>query len=239
MIEAHLQKLRARDDISEAEEQEIRSLVSEVIEVEQDSTVIRHGQDLKHSMLLLSGWLARAKDLPNGQRQIAQLHVAGDFADLHGFTLKRLDHDIIAISRCRIAIVPHDRLRDLTERFPHLTRVYWLMTNIDAAIQREWTLSLGKRSALERMAELFCEMDVRLGLVGLSIHNSYAFPLTQAELGECLGMTAVHVNRTLQALRRSGLVDLHGRQLTIHDVSGLKALAEFDPSYLYLDKRPR
>lgn len=239
MIEAHLMKLRARDDISAEEEQAIRGLVSQVIEVPEDRTVIRRGDELEHSLLLLSGWLARAKDMPNGQRQMAELHVAGDFADLHSFTLKRLDHDVIALTRCRIGMVPHQRLKDITERFPHLTRVFWLMTNIDAAIQREWTLSLGSRPAIARMAHLFCELNVRLGIAGLAQNDSYDFPLTQVELGECLGLTSVHVNRTLQELRRRGLLTLENRQVTLHDLEALKQVAEFDGLYLYVEKQPR
>ena len=239
MIDVHLKKLRARDDISAEEEQAIRGLISQVIEIPPDRTFIRHGEELHQSVLLLDGWLARAKDLPSGQRQIAELHVAGDFTDLHGFTLKRLDHDVISITRCRVALAPHDRLVQMTERFPHLTRVYWFSTNLDAAIHREWTLSLGRRSALSRMAHLFCELNVRLGIVGQSDNDSYEFPLTQLEFGECLGLTAVHVNRTLQELRRMGLVELQNRRLTILDLKGLKGVAEFDPAYLYLEKRPR
>ncbi len=99
--------------------------------------------------------------------------------------------------------VPHERLKEITERFPHLTRLYWLMTNLDAAIHREWTLSLGRRSAIARMAHLICELNLRLGIAGVTSDNSYEFPLTQVELGECLGLTAVHVNRTLQELSES------------------------------------
>lgn len=197
------------------------------------------GEELQHSLLLLSGWLARAKDLPTGQRQLAELHVAGDFADLHGFTLKRLDHDVISITRCRIATVPHQRLTELTERFPHLTRVYWLMTNMDASIQREWTLSLGQRAAISRMAQLFCELNVRLEVAGLATNNCYDLPLTQVELGECLGLTSVHVNRTLQELRRQELIEFQSGRLVIRDLDALKSVAQFDPAYLYLDKRPR
>jgi CRP-like cAMP-binding protein len=239
MIEVHLKKLRARDTISAEEEQAVRGLVAEVIEVQQDRTIVRHGEQLNQSMLLLSGWLARAKDLPSGQRQIAELHVAGDFADLHGFTLKRLDHDVISMTRCRIALVPHDRLKELTDKQPHLARVYWAMTNIDAAIQREWTLSLGRRSAIARMAHLLCELNVRLGIVGLSDNNSFDFPLTQVEFGECLGLTSVHVNRTLQELRRRELIEIQSRRVRIFDFEALKGVAEFDPAYLYVEKQPR
>jgi CRP-like cAMP-binding protein len=236
MIESHLKKLRARDRISPEEEQVVRGLVAQVTEVKADQTVIRHGEELQHSLLLLSGWLSRAMDLPTGQRQIAELHVPGDFADLHSFTLKRLDHDVVALTRCRLGVVPHQRLTEVTERFPHLTRMFWLMTNIDAAIQREWTLSLGQRDAISRMAHLLCELNVRLGVVGLSENNSYDFPLTQVELGESLGLTSVHVNRTLQELRRRRLIDVENRRVVIHDLEGLKSVAQFDPSYLYVEK---
>lgn len=239
MIEAHLKKLRRRDDISDEEEAAIRGAVADVREYRADTTIIRRGDLLSESTLLVDGWLARTKDLADGQRQVSELHVAGDFADLHSFTLKRLDHNVIALTRCRIAVVPHDRLLDMTQRFPHLTRVYWFSTNLDAAMYREWTVSLGRRSALARMAHLFCELLVRLDIVGLTDANSYDFPLTQQELSECLGLTAVHVNRTLQELRKRDLIEVAGRRATILDVPALEALAEFDPAYLYLERRPR
>jgi CRP-like cAMP-binding protein len=130
-------------------------------------------------------------------------------------------------------------LKEFTERFPRLARIYWLLTNIDASIQREWTLSLGRRTAIQRMAQLFCELNVRLSIAGLARNDSYDLPLTQAELAECLGLTSVHVNRTLQAMRRDRLIDLEGRRLTIHDLDALKRVAEFNGRYLYVEKRPR
>ena len=239
MIEKHLLKLRARDEVGPKEEEMIRGLVAGTVDVPADCVFIPAGRELKESTLLLDGWMARAKDLQSGQRQLAELQVAGDFVDLHGFVLKRLDHDIVTLSRCRVGIVPHDRLKELTERSPHLTRLYWFMTNLDAAIQREWTLSLGRRTAISRLAQLFCELRLRLRTVGLAQNDSYHFPLTQVEIGECLGLTSVHVNRTLQELRRRGLVELERRQVRILDLPALQSIAEFDDRYLYLDKRRR
>lgn len=237
MITVHLKKLRRRIEISSDEERAIRDAVAEVRRIPADVLVIRSGEELNSSLLLIDGWLARSKDLAGGERQVTQLHVAGDFADLHGFTLKRLDHDVTTLSDCRIAVVPHERIRELTERFPRLGRIYWFSTNMDAAIQRELALSLGQRSAISRMAHLFCELYVRLDVVGRTRESGYEFPLTQRELSECLGLTVVHANRTLQELRRRGLVELENRQLRIRDRRGLEGLAEFDPSYLYLDKQ--
>ncbi|GAA4721345.1 Crp/Fnr family transcriptional regulator [Sphingomonas lutea] len=237
-MEAHLRKLRMRDSVSAAEEDAIRELVSEVRTFSAHKTVIHEGVELNVSLLLLDGWLARAKDVKRGNRQILELHVPGDFADLHSFTLKALDHDVIALTPVRLGVVPHDRLTRLTERFPRLTRLYWLMTNVDASIQRELTLSLGSRSAMSRAAHLFCELFERLRVGGLADDDGYALPLTQAQLSECLGITPVHVNRTLQALRADGLITLEQRYLTIHDHARLREIGEFDPRYLYLRQKP-
>ena len=236
MITVHLKKLRQRTEISSDEERAIRDCVAEIRRVPADDLVVQSGQELASSLLLLDGWMARSKDLAGGERQVSELHVAGDFADLHAFTLKRLDHDLLALSDCRVAVFPHERIRELTEKFPRLGRIYWLITNIDAAIHRELALSLGQRSAISRMAHLFCELYERLNVVGRARNDGYAFPLTQRELSECLGLTVVHANRTLQELRRRGLVELGNRHLTIRDRRGLEGVAEFDPAYLYLDK---
>jgi len=239
VIDKHLMKLRARDEVSQEEEQAIRDAVSEIRDVPADRTFVRADEKLDHSTILLAGLMCRAKDLRNGERQISELHVAGDFADLHGYTLKRLDHNLLTLTACRVAIVPHENVEAITERFPHLARVYWFSTNLDAAIHREWELSLGRRDALSRTAALFCELRVKLEIVGLGDRSGYALSLTQTDLAECLGLTSVHINRTLKDLRERGLVEFRGGRVEIHDLDALEAVAEFDPTYLYLDKRPR
>ena len=236
MISVHLKKLKRRIEISSDEERALRSVVTETRRVGPDQVLIRSGQELNVSLLLIDGWLARSKDLPGGQRQVTQLHVAGDFADLHSFTLKCLDHDVMTLSDCIIGVAPHERIKDVTERFPRIARYYWFSTNVDAAITRELALSLGQRSAISRMAHLFCELHVRLDAVGHARDDGFDFPLTQRELSECLGLTVVHANRTLQELRRRGLIELGNQRLTIRDRRGLDGIAEFDPSYLYLDR---
>jgi CRP-like cAMP-binding protein len=239
MIEAHLRKLRVRDEISAEEEASIRGAISDVREVDADVAVVRHGTDLEECLLLLDGWMARTTEMASGHQQISELQFCGDFVDLHGLTLKRLDHNVMTLTPCRFAVVPHEKFRRLLERHPHLARVYWMMTNVDAAIHREWTVSLGRRPAPNRMAHLFCEILERLRIVGMTSDHSYDFPLTQQELGDCLGLTAVHVNRTLQGLRRQGLIEVEKGRATILDMPGLKALGEYEPDYLFLESRPR
>lgn len=236
MISAHIKKLRLRTDITAEEESAIRAAVADTRPMPPDEIFVRSGEELTSSTILLSGWMARSKDLPSGERQVTELHVPGDFVDLHGFSLKRLDHDVTTLSDCMVATVPHERLMEITTKFPHLARVYWFQTNVDGAIHREWALSLGQRSAISRMASLFCELYARLQVVGRTSGNGYDFPLTQRELSECLGLTVVHANRTLQELRRRGLVEVENRFVRIVNRSGLEGIAQFDPSYLYLER---
>lgn len=239
MIERHLTRLRARDDLDAAEEQAIRGSVTEYRQILAGKTFLRAGELLEHSTLLLDGFMGRYRDLSQGGRQISEIHVPGDFADLHSFTLKRLDHSIMALTACRVAIVPHSAIQALTQAHPRLARLYWFSTNLDAAIHREWEVTLGRRSAIAGLAALFCELHVRLGLVGLTEGPRYRLPLTQEEVGDCLGLTPVHVNRSLRELRERGLMIFRKDVVEILDHPGLIRIAEFDPNYLYIERMPR
>ena len=239
MIDSALLKLRQRDHIGPDEEQALRDATNEAQTAAARTTIIREGEILNSSTLLLDGIMCRYKDLRNGERQISALHVAGDFVDLHSFTLRKLDHNIMALTRCRFVTVAHSGLKRITENFPHLTRVFWFATNLDAAIHREWELSLGRRQAISKVAHLFCEMHVRLQIVGLASDDGYDLGLTQNDLAECVGLTPVHVNRTLKELRNGELVSFRSGRVTIHDPEGLKRIGEFDPAYLYLDHEER
>ncbi|HEV7661253.1 MAG TPA: Crp/Fnr family transcriptional regulator [Allosphingosinicella sp.] len=239
MIEKLLMKLALRDEISAEEEAALRDAVGTPREVPSDSTIIRAGQQLNESTLLLDGLMCRYKDLRSGARQISELHVAGDFVDLHSFSLKKLDHSIMTLTPCTIVTVPHDKLKSITERYSHLTRLLWFSTNLDAAIHREWVLSLGRRTAAQRTAHLFCELYVRLEIVGLTDGFTFGLDLTQLDLAECLGLTSVHVNRTLKALREEGLIEFRSGVVKIQDMQGLARVAEFSTDYLSLEKQPR
>jgi CRP-like cAMP-binding protein len=234
-----LLKLRARDILDAEEEAALRGSFSEIREIPAGKVVVRAGVALSECTLLFDGFICRYKDLADGQRQIMELHVPGDFVDLHSFLLKRLEHNVGSMTPVRVAIAPHDRLRAITEAHPHLARLLWFSTLLDAAIHREKILSIGRRSAVARIAHLLCELFVRLELVGLASGGGYALPLTQADLADASGLTSVHVNRMLKKLRDDGLVTFRSSQVTIHDFDRLQRVAEFDPAYLYLERRPR
>jgi CRP-like cAMP-binding protein len=237
-VETLLMKLRVRDEVGPVEEEALRNAVGEIRDLPADRTFIREGQELSVSTLLIDGLVCRYKDLRNAERQITALHISGDFVDLHSFSLKRLDHNIMTLTPCRVAFVPHARLIEITETLPHLTRLLWFSTNLDAAIQREWELSLGRRTAVAKAAHLFCELRVRLSLIGMADEQGYQLKLTQTELAECIGLTAVHVNRTLRELRERGLMEFRRGEVVIMDLPGLERLAEFRTNYLYLERRP-
>ncbi len=234
-----LLKLRVRDVVVPEEEAVLRASIGEIREHPAGRTIVRSGTTLSASTLLVEGIVCRYKDLADGQRQIMELHVAGDFVDLHGFLLKRLDHNIGTMTAVKIALVPHDALRGITETHPHLGRMLWFSTLLDAAIHREKILSIGRRSAVARIAHILCELMVRLRLVGLADDSGYALPLTQADLADVTGLTSVHVNRMLKKLRDEKMLTFRGGRVAIDDWEGLQRLAEFDPTYLHLERRPR
>lgn len=238
MLERHLARLRARHRVSAEEEAAIRALARSVRDVGAQETFVEAGRHLDVSILIIEGIVGRYREMRNGQRQITELHVPGDFADLHSFTLKRLDHNLVALTPGRIMAVPHAQIEQLMLTLPRLARLYWFSTNLDAAIHREWVTSMGCRDALARLAHLFCELHIRLRMVGLADEDRYTLNLTQSDLGNCVGLTSIHVNRTLRKLRELDLIAFRNGTVTFLDLAGARAIAEFDPSYLYLDPDP-
>ena len=142
---------------------------------------------------------------------------------------------VAALTPCTVATLPHARLREIMDRSPAIRDVFWWLTFVENAVSAEWTTGMARRSATERLEHLLCELLVRLEVVGLTEDNGYAFPLTQEEIGDALGASTVHVNRTLQELRARDLMSLEGRRLAVHDWEGLTALAGFSPDYLHIE----
>lgn len=198
--------------------------------------LLREGDRPRHVHLIVEGWACRYKTLPDGRRQILAFFVPGDLCDLNIYILKEMDHSIGAITRLKVADISREEMDELTLNHPRVTQALWWQELTNASIQREWTLNVGQRSAFERIAHLLVEQFLRLECVGLTNGLSCDFPLTQNDLADACGLTAVHVNRTLQELRRTGLVVLQGRTLTIPDLEALKNAALFNSNYLHLDR---
>jgi CRP-like cAMP-binding protein len=233
-----LKKLRRRDDVSEHEAGVLHDLFEPPQLVGVKTDMIREGSRPTTSTLLVEGFAARYKVLENGSRQFTAVHGPGDFVDLHSYLLKTMDHGVLAVTDCRIVKVQHADLQTLTRTEPHLSRLLWLLTLIDGAVHREWIVGRGRRSAVSAFAHLYCELCVQLDMVGLVQNRQFLLPFTQTDMADILGLSSVHVNRTLQFLRQEGYLS-HDGVVDIHDWDGLVAVAEFDPTYLYLNKEPR
>jgi CRP-like cAMP-binding protein len=209
---------------------------SNVREVTARRDLIREGERPRGVILILEGWACCYKQLPDGRRQITSFLVPGDFGDANIFILREMDCSVAAITPVRYAEIGPADFEQLTSEIPALARALWWHELVAVAIQREWTTNVGQRTALERIAHLLCEMFLKLRSVGLAPGDSCDWPLTQADLADATGLTSVHVNRTLQELRRAELIELGGRRLTIPDLEALKRVGMFNPNYLHLQR---
>ncbi|HXA35187.1 MAG TPA: Crp/Fnr family transcriptional regulator [Steroidobacteraceae bacterium] len=230
-----LRKLSNFTALSPKEVQAVEDCCKDLREVGPREDVISQGDRTGGVKLLLEGFACRYKNLEDGRRQIVAYFVPGDLCDLRVFILKRMDHSIGAIAPSTIATISPDDVLKLMHNYPTLTTALWWSTLVEEAIAREWIVNVGQRNALERTAHLFCELLYRYRAVGLNQGLSCTLPLTQVELAETLGLSSVHVNRTLQELRRQKLISLDGGTLTIQNLPALEELSLFDPEYLHLD----
>lgn len=213
----------------------LEGVVDKVETLSPRQTIARAGKPLFHSTLLIDGFMCRYIDDLNGLRQLVAVHVPGDFVDLHAYPLHKLDHDVATLTAATIATVSHTALDRIVADRPELTRKLWFSTLLDAAIHRAWLFRLGRLDAAGRVAHFLCETNARLQAVGLSDGRRFALGVTQADLSEICGLTSVHINRVIRALREDGLVSFRSSLVEIHDLARLKRRGEFDPAYLYLD----
>jgi CRP-like cAMP-binding protein len=205
-----------------------------VREVAARRDLIREGDRPQHIYLLLEGWASRYKTLPDGRRQTVAFFLPGDMFDTEVLPLREMDHSVGAITPLTVSEIERAAFDTLMAERPRLAQALWRQNLAAVAVQREWTLNVGQRTAFERIAHILCELFLRLRAAGRTTGDSCDFPLTQVDLAEATGLTAVHVNRTLQELRKVGLIELQQRVLTIPDLGGLKEAGLFNDNYLHL-----
>lgn len=232
-------KLEAFTKLSPDDKAALASISRNVRFVDARCDLISEGEKPRFVHLVLNGWGCRYKQLPDGRRQIVGLFVPGDFCDLNIYILKYMDHSIGAITRLKVSVITPDEMTALTTDRPRITQALWWNELVTTSVQREWTLNIGQRSAYERIAHLLMELYIRVETVGRGHNGRCDFPLTQNDLADATGLTAVHVNRTLQELRRDKLIELDRRHLQILDIPGMMSAAMFNPNYLHLDREGR
>lgn len=197
---------------------------------------VRQGVEVSVSLLLVDGLMTRHIDAPDGRRHLVALHVPGDFVDLHAYALKRLDHDVAALTEVQVAVFPHSALEAIQAADDRLTRRLWFLTLLDAARHRHWIYRLASLDASQRVGHFLCEMNARLLAIEASDGRNFTLPMTQGDIGEVCGLTNVHVSRVLRQLREEGLCNVRGSKVEIGNLKSLVARSLFDPAFLFLNQ---
>lgn len=234
-----IRKLDSLAALTQAERDALHTLPIQTRDYPAKVDIVTEGEVPTQCCLVVEGAMFRYKVLPSGQRQIVNLHIVGDVPDLQSLHLSVMDHHLAALTPVTAGLIPHAALRDLNARFPRVAGALWRVTLIDASLLRERIASLGQRSAVNRLAHLLCETFTRLDVMGRTRNGTMFIPITQVEMADMLGLSAVHMNRTVQDLRGRGLVVIDRDRITLPDFGRLAELAGFDPLYLHLDPYDR
>lgn len=225
---------RLREHLSQDDLQYLENLMEGPQHYKAGDTLIARGERAEVSILLMEGYMFRT--IQNGDRRyIVGIHVPGDFVDLHGFALKRLDHSVVAVGRVKVATVKHEKLAQLMQDRPVLARAMWFATLLDAAIHRKWIQMLEQLDAPRRIAHIYCELQERLRFTGRAASHAVRTPFTQLDLGDMCGISAVHANRAVSKLREIELAEIRRGTLYTNDWDALQKYAQFDASYLFGD----
>lgn len=234
-----LRKLRLWIDLSPEQEQALLDLPHSVSVIEKQKVVVREGDDISHCWVVLSGYCVRFKYVGSGGRQIVSIHMKGDLVDLHNALLGVADHGVQTLTACKMAKLPIEAIQQLSDKDPAIKDALWFDTLVDASIHREWVANVGRRDAPTRIAHLLCEFALKMDAIGLDPMH-YELPMTQDQLADATGLTAVHVNRTLQALEKDGLIErATPKSVIIGDWKKLAAAGDFQSDYLHLDSVKR
>lgn len=196
--------------------------------------VVREGDQPTHSCMVVSGFAIRHKIAGNGGRQIVNVHMSGDMVDLQNSLLATADHNVQALQTMTAAFIPREAIVELAFSRPAVGKALWLETLVEGSISREWITNVGRRDAQTRVAHLLCEFAYRLDAVGIGPECNYELPMTQEQLADAIGLTPVHVNRTLKALDAAGLTKRSRRSVIIADLQKLAEAGDFRSTYLHL-----
>jgi len=234
-----LRKLESRAPLDAGDRDALLALPFRTQTVEPAAYIAREGERPERSCLIVTGFAYRHKVTVEGARQIVSVHIPGDIVDLEGALLSVADHNVQALTRCELACIPREAIRELILSHPRVGMAMWLDTLIDGSIFREWVVNIGRRDARSRIAHLLCEFARRLEAAGLAAQYRYELPMTQEQLADATGLTPVHVNRILMTLSRDGLIERKRRIVGIPDWEALRRVAGFSETYLHLDQVPR
>lgn len=227
-------RLLAAPCLSAAEQLALHDAIpgSRAVKVHTDLT--REGVPADSLLILTEGWACRYLTTREGGRQITGLLLPGDVVNLDALMFTRPDHSVRTLTHAMVAAVRRDQITALAQAHDGIAAALTWLATLENAVLSRWTVSVGRRLAHERVAHLLCEVSVRLGAEAGN-ESSFALPLTQEQIADALGLTAVHVNRMMRQLRNHDLIETDGRVVTLRDVARLRLIGGFDPGYLHLD----
>ena len=237
-LQLFLNRLTRRSRLTAEEAAAILNLPTKASQVATNRDFVRVGDEVDHACLVVEGLVGRFGQNADGGRQITSLHIPGDMADLHSVVQPCAASALQALTTTTILRVPHIALRAVAARYPAVAEALWRDCMVDAAILSEWVVNVGRRDSRARAAHLLCEMAVRYEEIGFVRGEEFPFPATQTHIADALGLTPVHVNRTLMHLRGEGLIELGRTTVLIRDWDELARLGDFDPRYLELEDAP-
>ena len=233
-------RLIASPYLSSDEREAMEDVAQSSRSVKAGTDLLREGDRTDHFHIVREGWACRYKTTREGARQIVALLLPGDAANLDSFLLDRLDYGVRSLTAMTVFTIPRDRLLALAGTHAGVSKALAWLAMIENSILSQWALRLGRQSAKQRLAHLLCEISVRLGAdIGDDDGNSsFELPLTQEQIGDALGLTSVHVNRTIKELRLEALIEPRPGSVTITDCNALCRIGDFDPAYLHRDDDP-
>jgi CRP/FNR family transcriptional regulator len=213
----------------------VSDLKSGELNAEPGTTLFLQGTNSAHLYTLLSGWAFRYKTLPDGRRQILNYVLPGELVGLQAAVLNEMQHSVEALTNCVLCIFPREKLWTLYSKYPALAfDVTWLASREEQIIDDQ-LLSVGRRTALERMAFVLLQLYLRAEAVGMAKNNKVQFPFIQQHIADTLGMSLVHANKTLRRLTSAKVVRWQGKAFEILDPDKLAGIALYDS----VDRQPR
>lgn len=233
MSNRFVQKLQGFAELTEQEIQAVERLTSKPRHFRPRQDLIREGDRPGPVFVMLEGWAFRYKVLPSGSRQVMAFMMPGDACDLNIGMLAEMDHSIQTATSAKVATISRDDMDALMDEHPGFARAMYVAQLVDEGTLRAWIVSLGRRNSSERTAHLLLELYVRAVRSGVAGHDEMDLPLSQSVLADALGMSPVHLNRTLQELRRSNAITLRRGVLHIQDPMALTSFSGFDENYLH------
>ena len=230
-----LRKLETHSTLDPEDREAICSLPFTLKTLEPQSYTVREGDAPTQCGVLVSGFAYRQKLTGDGSRQIVALHIPGEALDFQSLFLDVADHNVQTLTRAEVAFIPRRELQELARSRAAIGHAILVTILVEASIFREWVLNVGRRDSRTRTAHLLCEFAIRLDAQGLAEDYGYHLPMTQEQLADALGLTPVHVNRTLKGLEAEGLISREGRQVSFPDWRRLREAADFNQRYLHLE----